>query len=281
MIIAKDFIIIGPPKTASTYIRYFFQAYSVTCLYGNPRVGFFLKGVITRASHSKNLFKHSIWIVPRVVRKILFWLKRCNLIFFHEDQHNGCYQIPIESRHKEIISVLRDPYKQRVSHYCYHYRTGKHTIPFMQQLRLFTEEIVPWYAKDHLAIERLEPKIGELTYYFIRMHFKYPGKILNLSAQAFNDYFNSGEYRTDMYPVTFFRTETLDEQLYAFLKEQSCIDRKALDKTMKYRSKLPRNASKRLQAAYWDAESKAYFEETEWVYIKMVKEFAPLPQDQF
>ena len=286
MIIAKDFVMVNMQKTGTTYANNLARIYNNTYIYGSDG-NFFCRAAEYSRFRKGPFIKRLIYMILDksylYCRERISFRETHNLFSFEAHKHHGCSKIPLSDRHKEVVSVLRDPYNQMISWYCWsvqHKWLGVHERDFNQTLKYCVRERVPELAGKTFGVNSLDVKIGLFTYHFIRMFFKAPGEILTMSEKAFNDYFDEGEYKKDMHKVKFFRLETLSEQLHEYLKNKPYIDGKILNKTFACRSRIDRNRSKRLDEEYWTEENKAYFEKTERLYIQMVKEFAPLPQDQ-
>ena len=287
MIIAKDFIMIHMPKTGSTYIRNFVRFYVILHIYKSMNVYILLQKVNIKSAGKLTAGKLIFKIICKLdlcIRHFFLKSNRDLLSLYHSsngEQHDACSEIPVESQNKEILSVLRDPYKMMVSYYCYFNPT--HSIPFYLFF-LEREERCKFWLKKQFAIHNNSLNIGMLSFTFIRLFFKDPQKIFSLSRQAFDYYFASGDYTADMYKVKFFRQEILDRQWCEYLKHKPYLDRKLVDKIFIHRNRLfGKNESIMRQEweKYWSEENKNKFKETERVYIQMVRELAPLPQDQF
>ena len=275
MIIAKDFVLVSLQKTGTLYVIYLTERYNEILSRKFPVVSNLIRRAATYPRYGKKPYKLIICMMIRSFVGVPF--------YYLSERHDACYQIPVKESHKEIISVLRNPYDQMVSSYSYARTIGTRHTSFNSFLRGMVNVHVPECAR-RIGVNKLELTIGALTFHFIRIYFKDPWKILSMSEQAFNDYFDGRggrEYKKDLYKVKFFRLETLDEQLYAYLRNKPHIDAKVLDETFAGKDRIHKNKSRDIQEEFWTEENKAYFEKTEKVYIQMVKELAPLPRDQF
>ena len=68
--------------------------------------------------------------------------------------------------------------------------------------------------------ERMCASIGALTFIYIWFFFKDPVKVLVKTDAELDEYFQSGRYRQEIYPVHFLRTEHLGQDLHDFLLQK-------------------------------------------------------------
>jgi hypothetical protein len=140
-------------------------------------------------------------------------------------QHGTYRQIPLEHRHKTIVSIIRNPFDRYVSLYLFGW--WKRVLPAERSElekaypRFPDLTFVEYYdlANHVLRPNRLggiQPKIelGLHTIQFIQFYFKEPERVL---SEIDDDYIEQERYVQDMADVIFLRQRKLNQDLYQFL----------------------------------------------------------------
>ena len=164
------------------------------------------------------------------IRKIGYkeFLTEHPLIPNYQDQH-GCFdQIPIEHKHKPILSVIRDPYLRFESIYKFRWWVQNPPIENEQIEELFPTfpdlTFQQYIEMDCLANKKLKIKygidddfkIGSQSILFIRMFLKNHQEILSSLDE---NYMTNQFLKKDICNVTFLKKENLNEELAQFLSK--------------------------------------------------------------
>ena len=213
--------------------------------------------------------------------------------------HAHCRKIPKEHSHKTMISLMRDPLAYYIS--CYFYHSGRKEIvggggeiykwgtAYLQQqsdcssnlktryqrineisfcdfLYFYIETLTQIKCSKWMNIN-LQSSIGFLTFIYIWYFFKNPHEIFTKNDNELENYFQSGEYKLDKFPVTFLRTENLNEDLYDFLSQtETQIDKQHFQFIL---SKNRMNASKRTDyRKYYNNKLIDYVKEKDRFYYR-------------
>ena len=145
--------------------------------------------------------------------------------------HETCSEIPASHRDKPIIATLRHPFDRYVSQFEFPWWRKNHgSVQDVESLRArypafpdldfaqFVECADELLGRRQTFAAFKSALVGFQTNQFLRFFFREPDRLLpNLTE----DIIENGDYRDSMYPVTFLRTERLNEDLHAFL---NCIE---------------------------------------------------------
>jgi hypothetical protein len=144
------------------------------------------------------------------------------------DQHGTFEQIPAEHRGKTVVSVVRDPYERLLSDFTYRFwekyppldRTRlKGEFPEFPDLSLdqFLRLRDLETRESRLPGTRLQAEVGYQTVLFIQMFFRSPEAVLR---RVDDRYLDGEEFLLDLPDIAFLRTESLNRDLYEFLRGQ-------------------------------------------------------------
>ena len=211
MLIIKDLVILNLPKTGSSFVRKVIKDIFL------KRRNKTLTGRILNKLRIKSIgYKEIMTDHPIVSNK--------------RDQH-GCFdQIPEKDKHKEILSVVRDPYLRLESLYKHRFwarypPVGKKqletlfpTFPDLSiQEYLKLQMVGNDQMKEKYGIDK-NVKIGNQSIQFIRFFFRDHKQVL---SEMDHDYIKNGEFKKDMISVTLLKNENLNSELASFLSKNS------------------------------------------------------------
>lgn len=151
----------------------------------------------------------------------------------YRTKHGHCKHIPKRFLNKPIFSTVRNPYDHYVSHY--EFSQWKRypqsffvdldevlkfcncqnldQISFEDFVRVINSTLSKPFAK--MKENNIESEsIGMRTHKFVNSFFKNPEKIFRL---IHDESLSLEQYKQEMFPVSFLRTETLNQDLYKFL----------------------------------------------------------------
>jgi hypothetical protein len=211
MIITDDFVVLNNPKTGSSFVRSVMHALHVRRMRR--------RSLAVRALHRTGLRSR-----PTFIELILPNIRESPAR--PDDQHGTFSQIPVEHRHKPIVSVVRNPYDRFLSEYEFRWWTKYPAFPVEVLQREF-----PHYPDlsldDFVRLQEMKRhrkrnphlrpgmELGGQTFNFIKMFFKDP----DAAFRRLDDrYIESGQFVEDMGPIQFLRTENLNEELATFLR---------------------------------------------------------------
>ena len=210
MIITDQFVVLNFPKTGSSFVR------KVLKQIHN------YDSVIYRLFRKLKIPYHPSMIelkVPIIDRKTPG---------FKKSQHGLYIQIPETHKHKEIVSVSRNPFDRYVSAYLF--SAWKRIYPEIYGREL-TERyphfpaltFLEYYRMIHTYIEdfrlkgsKLKIPLGVQTVQFIQFYFRDPDTVLHQIDHA---YLDGRKYESDQVSVNFLEQKNLNKELYEFLRQ--------------------------------------------------------------
>ncbi len=206
MIITPDFVYIHQPKTGGSFVTRVLQS-----LYPQAKTR---DSFITRALQT--FYPERNNIDPQ------------NFAMQNYFKHGTCSDIPTSCRDLPILGCVRNPFERYVSQY--EFAWWKKELPQWSNLdeiysifphfpELSFEEFV---TGSDVLLQRFQNKsadegkqLGLQTEQFIRYYFRDP----SIFERIDDRYLSDKQYTQDMYPVTFLRTNTLNNDLYTYLMQ--------------------------------------------------------------
>lgn len=262
MIITKDFVLLNLPKTGSTYVRnVLFTIY---------------KKRMNQSKIVSKLYKLKL-LKPPYTELLLPNIKLKNGFNNKLDQHGIYIQIPKEHRHKEIVSVVRNPYAKFLSAYEFGwYKEHPALTPDLLEKNfpnfpdLSIDEYVDYtklVVKHSLLKEPSDIKIGVQSIQFIKFFSKNPDLVIkNLTSQG-NEI--AVDVDLDLATVTFLQQENLNDDLSKFLKKHNFKSSEVeLALTSK---KINVTRTDKNRDSLLTAKAIQYIEEYEKIYIHALK----------
>lgn len=256
MILTDDFVLINCPKTGSSFARTILREVYTPKRLRNLPARLLPRG--DRRRYCSEYFCPKTEFLPGLYSIV--------------DQHGHFEQVPASHRQKPVLSVARDPIQRDISNYEYGWWRDHPVAP-----RAEIEERFPGFPaidfRTFLAYQNfnnrfrrtgveLDPSIGNQTVVFIQFYFRDP---LAAFRQLDDDYIESGRYRQDLPPLTLLRTESLNDDLYRFLRAQGWGE-DAVGFVRHRASVRPENTHRRSdaeRASYLDAEVSAFIRHKE------------------
>jgi hypothetical protein len=262
MILTDNFIYIHNPKTGGTFVTKMLG--KLLANQGRRRSSRWL-GLATGSTHS-------------------------GLIKTRED-HDNCCDIPLMFRNKPIFSTIRNPYDRYVSLYefaswkayperFYQIEEVKKVYPHFPNLS-FAEHVklvnsLPLRRDFNLPKSYNKNIAGAHTCFFIQMFFKQ--SVEQTLTKMEKNYIQSQQFKQDMFPVKFIKTENLNQELYDILIELGYErDRvKFILESGKILPNSPVKGNQRRQAKwekYYTPELKAFVREKEDLLFTLFPEY--------
>ena len=186
-----------------------------------------------------------------------------SFLLYWGDYHGYSCQIPEFHRGKKVLATIRDPMDYYISCYINGFgltsasRKGqwwwrKAYCEIEENAKTFdkprvggTQKEVPHFEKflHFINSDRFlkyhflkkwgclppQSSIGFLTCLYIQYFFKNAADVFSKNDEELNSYFKSGEYKKDMYDVTFLNTKNLNKELRDFLLNEEKISPKYID----------------------------------------------------
>ena len=215
----------------------------------------------------------------------------------HYEHHRRREEIPPQHQGKEILGCVRDPCNYYVS--CYRYVEGSRVVlgwfrtyrevheeqyridrseatgkrrrdfqkpSFNEFLYFFNGAFLKRFSFEQCGV-RLQSTIGMLTFGHILFFHKSPVAVLSKDDAALESYFRSGEYKRDMYPVTFLKTENLNQGLYDFLVRKTGLGDDVLSSVL-FHKKRNRSDKRGGDELYWTKENTDYVKGIDRFYYR-------------
>lgn len=213
MIICDDFIVLNFPKTGSTFVRDMVKE-----IYRRRRPGVLAK-IVLLALRKELPYKELMlpnYQSPNERQRHLL------------GQHGAYCQIPEEQLHKEILTVVRNPYDLFLANYLTEWWTWYFPAPEEQLKQLFPD--FPKITLDeYLILSDLSANqyngitLGPITTQFIRMYFKQPDKVLQTITDEYVQ--SDSMFLEDIGAnITFIRQSELNMALSDFLCKHGFSD---------------------------------------------------------
>ena len=248
MLVTDRFVIINLPKTGSTFVREVFKAMGA----------------------------HRRWWPGRPrVRELL--LPNANLVGGVLDQHGKVQQIPPESRHLPIVSVVRNPYDKFLSAFEYRFWARYPQFPepelrarFPHWPDLSVDDFVRLKVMQADRLAGSNPQgIGVQTLNFARFFSPDPAPVLDAARTGTLDL---AMLRASLAPIRLLRQETLRDDLAAFLHEME-YPRWAVDLcyAVPQANVTPRGPIER--SRLWTAAAVAHIRQNERLLLALLREW--------
>jgi hypothetical protein len=171
-------------------------------------------------------FKWTRWTqLKSTFRYELVHTNKYGTFIYHNHKHGGCRHIPAQQQHKPILATIRNPYDLYVSEYEFGWWRRREFLRAYRAVPGLTEKY-PRFPNLSFA-EYLElseaafstqtattERLGLLTERFVKFYFRQPDEALR---RLDDEYIATHQYRADLFPVHFIRTEKLNHELYEFL----------------------------------------------------------------
>ena len=136
-------------------------------------------------------------------------------------------QIPELHRGKKVLATIRDPMDYYISIYINNGMT-RHANFEKFLYCINSDRFLKTKSLKQMEVA-LQSSIGYLTYLYIQYFFKNAAEVFSKNDEELNSYFKSGEYKKDMYDVTFLNTKNLNKELRDFLFNEEKISPKYID----------------------------------------------------
>jgi hypothetical protein len=198
MIVTPKFVFIHVPKTGGTFVQS-----ALNKIYGSK-----FYQPISEDPFNELSKRLKLWEAP-IAHQLI--------------KHAPCNQIPSQYSDLPIISCIRNPFEWYVSNYKYgwwlsHPEDYPHLKsdpewPDISFSRYLTLSGTTWLQS---MFPNCQLEIGRLTALFIQYYCKNPNEVV--SATSFSELFKN--VKNDIYSITFFRTESLNTDLYNYLIDQ-------------------------------------------------------------
>lgn len=251
MVITDQFVYIHMPKTGGTFVT---EILKRLYDYSPPPSGFIGK-VLRRNSHHAKI----------------------TLI----DKHGFCSAIPELYRHLPIAGCVRNPYDRYVSQFEFKWwlnypatfpgvkdHANFPNLSFSDYIYLANER---WQAKDNPGL-KLDPSLGWHTVQFVNWYCKDPAALL---IDERSERLSASKIRDHLYPKVFFRTNSLNQDLYDFLKslghEESQVE--FIIESDKIMPIQGGRAADQLWQKYYSPELKEYVRRRERLLFELFPEF--------
>jgi hypothetical protein len=141
------------------------------------------------------------------------------------DQHGTYDQIPDEHKHKQIVTVVRNPYERIVSSYRYGWWKDNPGVP-REDAQLAFPSFPILNFKEYMALTDLSAarklggtnthEIGNQTLQFIQMYFSKAACVLR---RLDPNLILSNQYNALLPPIRYLRSESLNGDLAQFLED--------------------------------------------------------------
>ena len=264
MLITESFVLLNNPKTGSTFAR-----------------------TVIKEIYRKRLSNRSL------LRKCLDRLKLTSRPFIKElmlpniritgverplNPHGIYIQIPEPYRNREIVTIIRNPYKRFISTFEYrdwvrkpllHPEFIEKHFPSFPELSIddfvYFCDMTMMYGQ--LGGRTINAKIGTQTVLFIHMFFKDPFSVLN---NITDEYIDSDKIFQDIAQITFLNQENLNEELSDFLLRKGFTADEA--DYVRFRTKVnvtPKKSSDRCKL--WTKKSLDYIQYNERMIFRYLK----------
>ena len=228
MIITDKFVMLNFPKTGSSFAR---SMLKTVHNYDEGWLNDTLHRAIRRFRYGtlpNRALRRLDSLVNRDMTELIVPKVYGRHVGYQQSQHGRYSQVPVEHRHKTMVSVVRNPFSRYVSAYLY--EGWKERYPQLYPDRLkkdvpafpdlsFSEyyDMIHLYKQETRLLDvAIKIDLGDTTIQFIRFYFREPDRVL---GQIDDEYIASGTYRDDMAPVVFLHQENLSEELFQFLLE--------------------------------------------------------------
>ncbi len=265
MLITDSFVMLNFPKSGSTFARAVIQEIHQRRFARLPWK--------TRALHWLGIQRQALplsLMLPNV---------RLSGAMRERTQHGTYTQIPEQFRHREMVTIARNPYSRLLSGYEFRW-WAKHPalskqmlaahFPNFPDLTLAEYEHLNTLVMIHRRLDGRMPQadVGPLTVQFIQMYFKSPQTVL---ANLTDEYLDSDRVFDDIAPVTFLRQENLSEELAIYLLEHGYSAEEA--EYVRQRQRVNVTKSSRDRASLWNEHLIEELEHKERMVFRMLEAY--------
>jgi hypothetical protein len=249
MVVTKDFVFIHMPKTGGTFVTEMLRKAYLGYRYEVDESDITIKD---KCLHLRHRLLRALSLSPWVL---------------HTNKHGPCNDIPPQYKWLPILGCIRNPFEWYVSFYEYQW-WKKHPeewpgllenphfpdLSFREFLQL---EDSHWLNLFNPNVT-VDPTIGRFTTLFVIFYFERPNEVL----QSVANLESKERIATEMYPVTFLHTETLNRDLSKYLS-QFVSNRRRVGLVESEKPILPAGANKRKRhwRDYYDADLMAEIRE--------------------
>lgn len=261
MLITNKFVKLNFPKTGSTFAR----------------------NAIKQVHQAKGIRKHlerAELIRPKLQELLMlpyfFTDVHSKAIGISNSQHGVFVQIPLQHKHKPLLTVVRDPLLRLVS--LYEFRSwARHPIPSLAQARKWfpnfpdiTFEEFFIYNQTHITPYTqpagVQVDIGPFTTQFIRFYAVDPVRTI----QALRENTNlADEYDHHFPKIRFIHTENLNAELFEFLLELGY----PADDIAFIKDKEKMNTTQRSRGNYLTSDMVTAFQQSERFFYQLFPEY--------
>ena len=262
MVVTKDFVFIHMPKTGGTFVTEMLRKAYLGYRYEVDESDITIKD---KCLHLRHRLLRALSLSPWVL---------------HTNKHGPCNDIPPQYKWLPILGCIRNPFEWYVSFYEYQW-WKKHPeewpgllenphfpdLSFREFLQL---EDSHWLNLFNPNVT-VDPTIGRFTTLFVIFYFERPNEVL----QSVANLESKERIATEMYPVTFLHTETLNRDLSEYLSQ--FMSRKRVLRFVEIEKPiLPIGAAirKRHWRDYYDADLMAEIRERDRLIFSLFPEYA-------
>lgn len=256
MLITDKFVYIHQPKTGGTFVT----------------------SVLKKLYGCKSLDDKPTGLLRR-----MFGTRFCPVIEINK--HGRCAQIPRRYRGKPIVASIRNPYDRYVSQYEFKWW---HAHPESIAAEKEIKQMFPSYPdltfEEFVLLRNTFFVVGKKEGFaegrhpgwhseqFIKFFFRDYERVLSGMNQQ---YFDSGAFRRDMFPVRFLNTSSLNRDLHEFLREMGHTEEEVsfiLSSGKIYPREGGRDKGKAWEK-YYSPELKDLVRKREWLLFDLFPEF--------
>ncbi len=213
MVITEKFVFVHLPKTGGTFVTEILKR--------------FYAGI--EKKRSSFAIKLNKFLIKANLKNESFFEIESNKIIPFTDrtfgQHDTCNMIPLEFQKLPKVSTVRNPFDRYVSIYEFRHweryplvekEIIKKNFPSFPNLTFheFMEMQNGLFLDKVTGGRKFNIEMGFLTWQFILYFFKNPEIVFEKLNE---NYFESGDYKIDMYDVHFLKTNRLNQGLYELL----------------------------------------------------------------
>ena len=266
MVITDKFVYIHKPKTGGTFVT----------------------DALLRLHDGKwNFLMHG----KLAVLKEIHFRNKLGTLTINDNKHGGCREIPEKYGDRVIVSTIRNPFDYYVSQYEFGWWKRKEWLKNYQRVGNFAErfgsfpdltfsqfmELMAAAFNDapHQDFQN-DAALGRYTVEFIKDHFYNPDTVI---TKLSGGYIESGQYKQDMYPVTFIFTHQLNRQLHDYLFTKG-YPKDSIEFILNKEKVLPQGKGRSKEQKwekYYTPELKELVYKKDWLLFKLFPEFREIP----